>query len=232
MRGARGEFAEEAIVDLFVEEEAGGGGTHLALVAEDAPEGGAHGGVEIGVGEDDVGRLAAQFQAQALEIGDGGILQELARGGDAAGEADLVDVLVKGERFAGGGAVAGDDGERAFREAGLAADFGEAERVERGQLGGLEDHRTAAGKGGRDLPGGGLQREIPGHDGRDHAHRFAEGVVEVRAIHRDGLAVQFADPAGVIVEAIGCGGDVGAGGLAEGLAGLLGDELGEFVAVL
>ena len=67
---------------------------------------------------------------------------------------------------------------------------------------------------------------------RDHAHRFAQGVVEVRAIHRNGLAVEFAHPAGVVVEAIGRGGDVGAGGLAEGLAGLLGDELGELVAVL
>ena len=97
--GARGQFLQEAIVNILVEQEARGGGTHFALVAEDAPERGAHGGVEIGVGEDDVGRFAAQFQAQALEVADGRILQQLARGGDAAGEADLVHVLMEGEEL-------------------------------------------------------------------------------------------------------------------------------------
>ena len=99
------------------------GGAHLALVAEDAPERGAHGGVEIGVGEDDVGRLAAQFQAQALQVGDGRVLQQLARRGDAAGEADLVDILVQRERLAGRGAVARDHVERAIGQARLACRF-------------------------------------------------------------------------------------------------------------
>ena len=106
--GARGQFVEEAIVDIFVEQQARRGGAHLALVAEDAPERGAcMAASKSASGKDDVGRLAAQFQAQALEIGDGRRLQQLARRRDAAGEADLVDVLVQGERFAGGGAVAG-----------------------------------------------------------------------------------------------------------------------------
>ncbi len=121
--GARGKFLDEAIVNVFVEQQARSGGAHFALVAEDAPERGAHGGVEIGVGEDDVGRLAAEFQAEALEVGDGGVLQELARGGDAAGEADLIDILVQGEGFAGGLAVAGDDDERALGETGLRRRF-------------------------------------------------------------------------------------------------------------
>ena len=74
--------------------------------------------------------------------------------------------------------------------------------------------------------------KVPGHDGADHADGFAQGVVQVRAIHRDGFAVQLADPAGVVVKAIGGGSDVGAGGLAEGFAGLLGDQFGQLVAVL
>ena len=123
LAGARGQFVEEAIVDIFVEQEARRGGTHLALVAEDAPEGGAHGGVEIGVGEDDVGRLAAQFQAQALEVGDGRVRQQFARRGDAAGEADLIDVFVQGEGFADGRAVAGAHGEGAIGQSRLRCRF-------------------------------------------------------------------------------------------------------------
>ena len=61
---------------------------------------GLHRRVEIGIGEDDIGRLAAQFQAQALQVRHGRVLQQLARRRDAAGEADLVHVLVQRERLA------------------------------------------------------------------------------------------------------------------------------------
>ena len=78
--GAGGQFVDKAIVDVLVNEQAGGGGAHLALVAENAPELRLDRGVEIGVGEDDIGALAAELEAEALQIGDGGVLEQLAGG--------------------------------------------------------------------------------------------------------------------------------------------------------
>ena len=45
-------------------------------------------------------------------------------------------------------------------------------------LGRLDHHRVAAGKRGRDLPGEQQQRQVPRHDDRHHADRFAHGVVQ------------------------------------------------------
>ena len=116
------------------------------------------GGVQIGIGENDVGEFAAEFQAQPLQIRNRGAFQQFAR---------------------------------AFGQSGLSSDFGKPECVERRQFRGLEHHGTAAGQRRGYLPGGGLQREIPGHNGGHHAHRFARGVVEDQPVHGNGFAAQI-----------------------------------------
>ena len=63
--------------------------------------------VHVGVGEDDVGTLAAEFEGDAFEIGIGGGVHDEVADFGGAGEGDFVDVHVASDRRAGGGTVAG-----------------------------------------------------------------------------------------------------------------------------
>ena len=80
------------------------------------------------------------------------------------------------QAVAGGLAQAGDEVEHAGREARLGDEVGEAERGQRGLLGGLEDERAAGGERGRDLLHGHHQREVPRHDLDGDADRLAADI--------------------------------------------------------
>ena len=66
-----------------VDHQPGARGADLALVAERRARGAAQRGVEVGVGEDDVGRLAAQLQREPLHVGRRRALDRLADRGRA-----------------------------------------------------------------------------------------------------------------------------------------------------
>ena len=85
---------DELVVDLLLDEEPAAGAAALALVEEQAEVGALDGGVEVGVGEDDVRALAAQLQADALQVALGRGLHDDLAGRVLAGEGDLVDVHV------------------------------------------------------------------------------------------------------------------------------------------
>src|SRR5260221_575212 len=75
------------------------GRAHLALAVEDPERGAAERGVEVGVGEHDVGRLAAQLERHLLHRvcrGAHDVLAYLGR----AGEREFVHHRVLDERFA------------------------------------------------------------------------------------------------------------------------------------
>src|SRR5262249_34514972 len=76
------EAVDELVVDLALDEQPAAGAAALALVEEQAEVGALDGLVEVGVGEDDVGALAAQFEADALEVAAGGGLHDQLAGGD------------------------------------------------------------------------------------------------------------------------------------------------------
>ncbi len=114
-------------MDAVLDEQPAAGTAALALVEEQAEVRALDGGVEIGVGEDDVGALAAQLEADALEVALGGGLHDDLAGGVFAGERDLVHVHVLGERGAGGRAVAGHDVDDAVGEAGFLGERGDAQ---------------------------------------------------------------------------------------------------------
>ena len=120
------------------------------------------GAVEIGVVEHDERRLAAEFERKLLARARRRAADEAADFG-RAGEGDLVDVVMRDERRARR-AVAGDDVDDARRQARLDADFGERQRRQRREFGGLQHHRIAGGQRRRDLPGEHQQREIPRND--------------------------------------------------------------------
>ena len=67
---------------------------------EDAGDDAVGGGVEVGVGEVDLGRLAAQLEGDPVDVGDGG-LGHRDPGCGGAGEGDLVDLSVPGRRRSG-----------------------------------------------------------------------------------------------------------------------------------
>ena len=136
--------------------------------------------VDVDVGQDDDRRFAAELQRHPLQRVGRGAVDDLADLG-RAGEGDLVDVGMADQPVAGGLAKAGDDVEHAGREAGLGDQVGEAQRGQRGLLGGLQDDRAAGGERRRDLLHRHHQREVPRHDLGGDADRLAADISVDRA---------------------------------------------------
>src|SRR5581483_6923353 len=180
--------------------------------------------------EDDVWRLAAEFERDALEIAGGSLEDELADLG-GAGEGDLVDVGMLGDGAAGAGAEAGDYLDDALGQSGLEDELAEAERGERSLFGGFEDYNVAAGQGGRDLPRGHQKREVPRDDLSADADRLAQREVEHPGVGRIGITVDLGGPSGVVAEGLGRAGDIDVLRFEDRLAVVEGLEFGEFLGV-
>jgi hypothetical protein len=208
-------LAMKRVVDRFLHQQARTGAADLALVEPDRIDQAFDGGVQVGVVEDDEGRLAAQFQRQLLAAAGGGLADDAADFG-RAGEGQLVDARVVDDGFAHA-AVAGDDVDHAGRHAGLLADLGEQQRAQRGELGRLEDDGVTGGQRRGDFPGQHQQREVPRHDLADHADGAVVG---------EFFRLQLG-PAGVMVEVARGQRQVGIAGFADGLAVVQRFEHGE-----
>src|SRR5205085_1849610 len=128
---------------------------------------------QVGIVEDDVRRLAAEFLADAL-YGGGCALGHVDAGAGRAGERDHVDVGMLGHGGADFGAEAVDQVEHALRHAGLMQDFREDQCRGWRKFRGLEDHGAAGGKRWRDLAGDLVQGPVPRRDHADDADRFAQ----------------------------------------------------------
>ena len=145
---------------------------------------------DIGIGEDDVRRLAAAFERAALQI-DRRERHDLLRRRVAAGERHLVDARMLGERRARGRAVARHDIEHARRKPRFLHELRDLERGDRRLLGGLQHHRVAGGERRADLPRIEQDRRIPRQDRADHAHRLAPRIGERVGLERDLLALDL-----------------------------------------
>ncbi len=108
------------------DEDAGAGAAVLSGVVEEGHGGGGRGGLQVGVGEDDVGALAAEFEGDALEVR-GALGPHLLADGRRPGEDDLGDAGVFDEGVPGDRAVPGEHLEHALRKAGLQGESGEAQ---------------------------------------------------------------------------------------------------------
>src|SRR5216683_4740879 len=177
---------------------------YLTRIEEHAHHRGGHGLIEVGVRENDIRRLAAEFQRNLLEVSGGGLEDDLA---DLrrTGEGDLVDFGMLGDRTAGARSEAGDDVEDTLGQPGFHDQLTEAKGRQRSLLGRLEDDRVAAGERGPKLPRGHQQREIPRDDLPADSNRLAQCVVEESGVRRIGLAVDFRHPSAVIAEGLGRG---------------------------
>ncbi len=209
------ELGDEWRGDALLHDQARAGAAHLALIEPDGIDDAFDGAIEIGIVEDDEGRLAAELEGERLAGTRRLVADEAAHFG-RTGEGDLVDTFVRhqgGSGFAG----TGDDIDDARRQAHLAAEFGEEKRCERRIFGGLQDHRIAERDSRRDLPGQHEEREIPRHDLADDADGIEPG--EFRLLE--------SRPAGMVIEMAGGEGNIDVAGLADRLAVVEGFDHGE-----
>ena len=195
----------ELVVDRSLDQRARRAGADLALVE------GEHGEaferlveevVVLGhdVGEEDVGRLAAQLQRDRDEVL-GRVLHDQPAGRGLAGERDLGDALVLGQRLAGLDAEAVDDVEHARRQQ-VADQLHQHHDAHRRLLGRLEHDAVAGGERRRELPRRHQQREVPRDDLADDAERLVEVVGDGVVVDLGERAFLGADAAGEIAEVV------------------------------
>lgn len=94
--GAADHLVDEPLVQRVLDDQPGTGRADLAGMQEDGRESEVHGRLEVGVVEDDIGVLAAQFQRYLLH-GRGGGGHDASAGVQTAGEGDHVDGGALGE---------------------------------------------------------------------------------------------------------------------------------------
>jgi len=98
--------ADELVIDLVLDEQPRAGAARSPGIGEHRHRRTRHRRIEVGVGEHDVGRFAAEFERDALEVA-GGRLDDRLPGHMRAGEGDLVDAGMRGQCRARGLAVTG-----------------------------------------------------------------------------------------------------------------------------
>ena len=130
--------------------------------------------VEVGVGEHDVGALAAELQGQRDEAV-GREVRERPAHLHGAGERDLAHVRVVHERRAGGEPPPRTTFRR--RRGCPRALASSPSRIDAGgrQRRRLEHDRVAGGDGRGAGAGGLVDRQVPGRDHADHAERLVAG---------------------------------------------------------
>ena len=92
-----------------------------------------------------LGLLPPSSRRHLLQVARGGLHDQLAYLG-GAGEGNLVDIRVGGQRRPGGLAEAGDHVHHAVRHAGLGDEPGQPQRGQRSLLGGLEHDGVPGGQ--------------------------------------------------------------------------------------
>ena len=148
-----------------------------------------------------------------------------------AGERDVVDAGVRGERRARLAAEPGDDVERAVGQPAAGRELGDAQQRQARVLGRLDDAGVAGGERAADAAPEDLQRVVPRDDVAGDAVRLAPGEHRVALGIRQRLAVELVAGAAVELEVAGAGDDVGAR-LRHRLAAVARLEPGELVGVV
>ncbi len=125
--------------------------------------------VEIGVVEDDEGRVAAKLQRNFLH-GRGRLSHQQLADPRRAGKGDGAHQGVRGQLLADGVRVARDDIENAGRNAGLKRKFTKGQRRQRRVRRGLDHARAANRERRRHFPRDHGERKIPRRDRAHDAH--------------------------------------------------------------
>ena len=193
---ALGHALDHLAIALSFDQDAGGRRAGLPGVLHARVDQERHGAVEVGVGEDELGRFPAEFQRHGRDMPGGRRLDQRSDG-DRSGERQMADAGMGGERCARLLAEARHDIEGAVRKARLAGEIGERERSEAGLLRRLQDAGVAHRQRRADRAAGDLHRIVPRHDMAGHPMRLAQGVDGVAVEIGNGLAHQLVGRAGV-----------------------------------
>jgi len=126
-------------------------------VAEDARDRPRGGGLQVGIGEHDVGRLSAELEGHPLDLARGRLV-DLRAGDIGSREGDLGDIRVLHDGAASLAAIAGDDIEHPIRQPRLLGQAGEFQGAGGCEFRGLDHHGAARCEGGRAFPGHEQQR--------------------------------------------------------------------------
>src|SRR5450755_827356 len=156
-----GNLGHECVVDRVLHDRPAAGRADLARMQERGSQGVVDRRLEVGVGEDDVGTLAAQLQGHLLHV-PGGRPHDRSTGHATPGKGHEIDGGALGQGRANPLARAEEQVADARGQARLGQ---QAEQVDRGQrrdLGRLEDEGVARSEGGSDLPGRLQERVVPG----------------------------------------------------------------------
>ena len=196
------------VVDGFLHVDTRAGAAALAVVEEDAEVDPRDGVVDVGVLEDDVGRLAAEFEGDLLQVGAGGGLEDGAASDGRASEGDLVNVHVRGDGGTSSLAETGQDVDDTWWETDLLGEVGGDETAEWGLLGSLDDDDVAGGDGRADLPCPHEQWEVPWDDLTADTDGLLLDVVEGVGGGVGDTALDLVRPAAVVSQAAGAHADV------------------------
>ena len=123
-----------------------------------------HGGFKIGIVEQDVWRVSAQFLSHAL-YGKRCGFGNFRTGAGGAGERNHVDRFM-GDQRRTDRAPAQNEVDGAGRHARLRQQLDEPDRRQRGELAGLDDHGAARHEGGGELPRNLQEWVVPRRDQR------------------------------------------------------------------
>ena len=165
-RNLRMTVAENA----FLHEQPRTGTANVALIEINSGDNSFNRLIDRRVFENDVGRLAAEFERQFLLSSRHGSDAIRLPNFSRTGERDLVDIGMIDERAASF-ARAGHDVNHAFGQLRLLKNFGQMQSGDRVVSAGLRTHGVSAGKCGREFPRRHQQRKIPGNDLAGDAER-------------------------------------------------------------
>ncbi len=195
------------------------GDTALPRCPEDAGYAAVHGGIKIGVLEDDERRFAAEFERHLREVLRR-IPDDMRRRLWPTGERDLGHERMGREGATAWFGVSGDDIDDAVRDAGFRDKTSELEERRGCVLTRLQHDRVSGGERRSDLGGAEEHLRVPRHDGGDHTDRHSPGVDEqVRLVDRQCFAGELVGRSTEVTEVFG---DVGGlpSGLGEEFAGV------------
>src|SRR5439155_9216703 len=186
-------------IDFLFHEDAAARGADFALIDEYAEERAVDGSFPVCALKENVWRLAAELEGDALEGVRRALDNDLANCG-AAGERDFVHAGMRNQCGSRRFAKPVDNVDDARWQAQFLKPAGDFHHAERRLLGRLQDAGAARGDGGSELPGSHHKRIVPRNDLAGYADRLTQS--ETQGIRRNRIDVtqNFVREAGVIFE--------------------------------
>ncbi len=170
-------------------------------VEKDAGAGRPDGRFDVGVRENDVGRLTAELEGDSLEIA-GGAPQDLPAHRGRPREGDFVDVRMINEGRTRGLAEARYDIQHAGRKTRGESQLADFQSRERCQFCRFQHHCAPASQRRCDFPHPDHQGEIPGDDRPNDAQRLADRIGQRVGSGRNDLSVDLVGPPGVVRQGV------------------------------